>query len=102
MTGDEHTALIQKIRQSLSDEGQVSTLLAQLSEDYTNVLADSAEKTTKAEQLTKDNESLRSANMQLFLKVGNNPGPEKKDPEDKPEDKKLSFENLFNEKGGLK
>ena len=51
-------------------------------------------------QLSEDNETLRSANMKLFLRIGEKPAPEK-NPDDG-EKTKREFKNLFNEKGAIK
>lgn len=58
------------------------------------------------EQYEKDNETLRQANMKLFLRVGEDK-TEKQKTEDttgiqQPDESKRKFEDLFNEKGGLK
>ena len=55
-----------------------------------------AEKTT----LENDNEDLRKANMKLFKQVGT-PTSEKEKSEDK-DPENLTYDNLFNEEGGLK
>lgn len=89
-----------------TDDVNRRELLTQLREevekDYDNL--SSLEETNK--NLSNDNETLRDANMKLFLRVG----AEKTDDEHK-EDKtgvkggekeKRSFDNLFDEKGALK
>lgn len=91
---------------SCEDDVQRRELLSQLSEeagkDYDNLATLEATNRT----LSDDNEKLRSANMKLFLRVG-----ESKDPAEKVKDEtgikegdktKRSFDNLFNEKGVLK
>ena len=69
MTKEEFNALVQQIGTTESETDR-RELLAQLSEgagaDYDNFSL--AEK--QVEQLTNDNETLRSANMKLFLRVG--------------------------------
>ena len=99
MKREEHTNLIRDIRLNLNDEGKVTELLTQLSDDYGSITADleSTKKTT--EELKAQAESLRETNMKLFLKVGNPITPEK--PTD-PNEGRLKYEDLFNEKGGLK
>ena len=96
-------AFIEKIKEigSCEDDAQRRELLTQLQEegekDYDNLLS----LQEKNESLSSDNESLRSANMKLFLRVGEqrSPSPSPTDDEDKP---KREFKNLFNEKGGIK
>lgn len=98
----EKDKFIEKIQQigTCEDEVERRTLLTQLSEeacgDYD--LITQLQETNAT--LTKDNEKLREANMQMFLRIG-----EKKEPETIPqpvEKPKPKFEDLFNEKGGLK
>ena len=88
------------------DDVQRRELLSQLSEeaskDYDNLVS----LTETNANLTKDNETLRDANMKLFLRVG-----EAKDPTtviknntgvtDPPKEKR-KFDDLFNEKGAIK
>lgn len=91
---------------SCDDDVQRRELLSQLSEeaskDYDNLATLTETNTT----LMSDNETLRQANMKLFLRVGAD-----KDPDEQNKDKtgvddkgkeKRSFDNLFNEKGGIK
>ena len=71
-------------------------------------LYDSAEKLSATnKKLAEDMESLRTANMKLFLQVGEQKSPEQKLKDstgihNEPPKAKLTFENLFNEKGELK
>ena len=84
------------------DETQRRELLAQLREeaekDYDN-MATLAE-TNKT--LTSDNEALRSANMKLFLRVGETKGDNHDGNGNEENKKTLTYENLFDEKGELK
>ena len=81
------------------DDTQRRELLAQLKEngeaDFDKITTLEQEK----EKLTKDNESLRDANMKLFLRIGDH--KEKDDGLDKDKPKK-EFKDLFNEKGDIK
>lgn len=105
MTKEEFNALVQQIGTTESETDR-RELLAQLSEgagaDYDNF----SEATRQVEQLTNDNETLRSANMKLFLRVGGKTPEESikdttgADPE--PPKEKLKFEDLLNDKGELK
>jgi len=99
MNKQEYTERLQAIG-SEADETQRRELIAQLIEDggadYDSFATASAER----DQLRSDNETLREANMKLFLRVGT-----KQDPDPKPGDppkQKPKFEDLFNEKGGIK
>jgi hypothetical protein len=88
------------------DDVERRTLLADLQEkagaDYDTLQT----LTNSNNQLTKDNENLRSANMKLFTRLGKGESDDIADPngtgiKDKPETK-LKFEDLFNEKGEIK
>ncbi len=78
-------------------------LLAQLGEEASKDYDDFATLTETNKTLTADNETLRNANMKLFLRVG---GAKEEQPNghDNPQnnDTNLTYENLFNEKGELK
>ena len=56
---------------------------------------------TDNEKYKNDNESLRAANMKLFLHVGSKTEPGKDNLPGKKEEE-LKYEDLFNEKGELK
>lgn len=85
---------------------EIREMLTQLSDDVSLDYDRQAELQTQNETLLSDNESLRQANMKLFLRVGES----KSEAEtvksntgiDRAENQKRSFENLFNEKGELK
>jgi hypothetical protein len=102
MTFEEHNKIIKDIAQNLSDQAKVTELLTSLSNDYNETLTT----ISSLEPLKDDNEKLRNANMQLFLQVGDTSKLASKEevPQDtgkKEEDKKPSYEELFNEKGEL-
>lgn len=80
------------------NEAERRELLTQLQEAASTDYDRMAQLETDRTQLTADNEALRSANMKLFLRIGDHK-PEDKDPEEK---EKREFKNLFNEKGGIK
>ena len=71
-----------------------------MSKDYDSL----TKLTTDNQNLTNDNELLRQANMKLFLRVGEQKDTSQEHNKDdvSNEDKKRSFEDLFDEKGGLK
>ena len=98
MLPEEFKAKAKEILSSLEDPGAVSTTLAELVQDYDNQTAKWEQTTTTAEKLTHDNEKLRAANMDLFLKVGE-PAKDKK-PEVE-EDQTVKFNTLFDAKGNL-
>lgn len=88
------------------DDVQRRTLLATLQEEVTKDYDAHETAAQTAERLVKENETLREANMKLFLQVGSPKSEEdqKKDITGIEEKKKekLSFNDLFDEKGGLK
>lgn len=95
------------------DDVQRRTMLAELNDEVSNLFDDRETlKTDKEsleasnEQYKTDNETLRQANMKLFLRVGSDK-TDKQQKEDStgiktPDVSKRSFDDLFNEKGGLK
>ena len=102
MTLDEHTQLIRDIRTNLGDEGKISELLAQISDGFSVALSERSAMETELNNTKAANESLREANMKLFLRVGKSVADdsESKKEESKSEEK-LSFDKLFNSKGEL-
>ena len=83
-----------------ADETQRRELIAALIDDGGADYDSFATATAERDQLRSDNETLREANMKLFLRVGTHKDPDPK-PGDPPKDKP-KFEDLFNEKGGIK
>lgn len=96
---------LQEIGQ-LEDVADIRVKLAELSDNMAVEFAslDSLKETN--EKLTSDNEKLRSANMELFLRVGTNKSEEEIKEEtigkEEKETEPRKFENLFDEKGNLK
>ena len=106
MKREEHKDLVKKIMENAGNQGELSLLLTQLSEDYEKVLTESESAVATVATLGADNENLRRVNMELFLKVGH------EKPKDNPTDNggktapetpsnELTFEKLFDENGGL-
>ena len=83
-----------------ADETQRRELIAALIDDGGADYDSFATATAERDKLRSDNENLREANMKLFLRVGTHKDPDPK-PGDPPKDKP-KFEDLFNEKGGIK
>lgn len=82
------------------DEAQRRELIAQLITDGGADYDDHAAAVAARDQLQTDNEELREANMKLFKRIGVHDEPEvNPDPQPQP---KRKFEDLFNEKGGIK
>lgn len=105
MTREEHKAAVENIMRMIASEHQAaaSEILSGLTTDYEQTLTQQETAQSNVQRLTSDNEALRNANMQLFLKVGNtNPAkPTPTTPEVK-EEEPLPFADLFDEKGELK
>lgn len=84
------------------DDVQRRTLLTDLQNNVSSVFDDNITLNERNTSLTADNETLRSANMKLFLQVGSDDTDAPNGSEvDKPKEKR-KFENLFNEKGEIK
>lgn len=88
------------------DEATRRELLATLQDDVCKDYDEHSSLKETNEQLTKDNEDLRSANMKLFLRMGEHKTAEElakaKGAEIPPEEPKKDFKDLFDEKGNLK
>lgn len=89
------------------DETERRNILAELTDEVSKVYDERDNLTESNKSYIDDNEKLRSANMQLFLRIGENKAPEEvtKDltgvkEDETPEPRK--FESLFDDKGGLK
>ena len=89
-----------------TDDVQRRELLSQLSEEATKDYDNLATLTETNKTLTSDNETLRDANMKLFLRVGADKTTDEQNKDktgvDDKEKTKRSFDDLFNEKGELK
>lgn len=87
------------------DEVQRRTLLTELEANVSSVFDTNSELTEKYATLQNDNESLRSANMKLFLRIGEQKSDTQATKDvtgiDNDEPVKRDFKDLFNEKGGL-
>lgn len=105
MTREEHKAAVNKLLGMIASEHQAtaSELLTNLSDDYERTLSSYDEAQNNVKTLTENNETLRSVNAKLFLRVGATEKETHKEeqPTDKPKDNIPSFESLFNEKGEL-
>ena len=89
------------------DETERRSILAELTDEVSKVYDENTSLSESNKSYIDDNEKLRSANMQLFLRVGESKAPEdikkdltgvKEDPTPEPR----KYENLFDDKGGLK
>ena len=100
MDKEQFNTLIKEIG-TCEDDSQRRGLLAKLQDEMSPNFDKMTELEENNEKLNKDNESLRSTNMQLFLRVGDHDEKQKdKGLEKEPE--KRDFKNLFNDKGEIK
>lgn len=105
MTKDEFLEMVKQIG-IIEDDVERRTKLTELTESVSMIFDSNVDLEEKNKKFEEDNEKLRNANMQLFLKVGANK-TEKEVQEDqvgKTEEEKdpRKFEDLFDEKGNLK
>lgn len=99
MDKEQFNTLIKEIG-TCEDDVKRRELLTQLQEGVEPNYDELTELKSKNEQLNVDNETLRSANMQLFLRVGDHKEKQKEKGFEEPE--KRNFKDLFNDKGGIK
>lgn len=86
------------------NEAERRGLLATLQDEITGVLDSNAELETNNQNLTNENTTLLDENRKLFLRVGvpeDKQDPKTKTGIDNPPEKR-KFEDLFDEKGGIK
>ena len=86
----------------LEDASEIREQLAQLNDDMTEDFDRLTELETVNQTLTAQNENLQAVNMRLFLRVGEQKTSEPTQTLPGEEPVKKNFEDLFNEKGGLK
>ena len=91
---------------TIEDEVERRTKLTELTDRVSGIFDSNVDLVEKNKKFEEDNEKLRNANMQLFLRVGANK-TEKEIQEDqvgKTEEEKdpRKFEDLFDDKGNLK
>lgn len=100
MTPEEFQNLTTEILANLADVGTVSANLDKLRTAYGEQVAAATNAAAQVAELTETNNSLKEANMQLFLKTGVQ--QEKAEVKTEEENTPLSFDDLFDEKGELK
>lgn len=98
MNRNEHSNILAAILAAASDPATVSDKVTQLSDDYMGLLAESEINRETITGLKKQNEELIKQNMKLFLKVG----VSQETPIQELEEKRPTFESLFDENGNLK
>lgn len=88
----------QNILSNLGDQGKLTQYLSDLETEVTTFNTRFTDLEKQAQEQTSQIDSLQKTNMNLFLKIGN----QVPDKIVHSTETKLSFEDLFNEKGDLK
>ena len=70
MSMDEWNELTRKIVSQQEDQAQLSTLLTEATQTYSELLATHTKVSEDNNRLTQDNENLRKANMEVFQMMG--------------------------------
>ena len=97
MTKEEYTNVIEQLR-TTADDGEKSTLLLSLTNDYDAMLADSEAQKEKITELEANNKTLADANNKLWLERSAVKAPEPEpEPQPKPPQKRsfADLEKLF-------
>ena len=88
------------------DDVERRTMLSELTDEVNRVYDENSSLVESNKSYQEDNEKLRSANMQLFLRVGDNKTPEQSQEDNtgikEEENNPRKFEDLFDEKGMIK
>lgn len=88
------------------DDVERRTMLSELTDEVNRVYDENSSLVESNKSYQEDNEKLRSANMQLFLRVGDNKTPQEQQQDDtgikEEEIKPRKFQDLFDEKGMIK
>jgi regulator of replication initiation timing len=107
-TQEQANQMINDILGNLNDQGKVSEILQDFRTDYTGTLTEHAILSQSVEDLTKNNESLKTVNNKIMLQLGDvstivgKEKEQKEEQEKEEQENELTYENLFNEKGELK
>lgn len=105
MTKEEFKLAMEDITNNLSDQGKVTSTLANLYNNYETIYDEKETISTLNKDLKKENADLKAYNFDLFRQVGQqNKEMENTSSKELQDDKEevLSYEDLFNEKGELK
>ena len=93
--------LIANLRIDIDNAESRESLIDRISEAVNTVYDANDTLSNSNAEYVRANEQLRSANMKLFTQIGAEPVKTETKPQEE-EPKKLSFDDLFNEKGELK
>ena len=102
-------AFLDKLKEigTSEDETVRRDIIADLTDEVSRVYDENSSLTESNKSYVEDNEKLRSANMKLFLRVGEEKTPQeinenKTGVKNEPTPEPRKFSDLFNDKGGLK
>ena len=88
------------------DDVERRTMLSELTDEVSRIYDENSSLVESNNSYLEDNEKLRSANMQLFLRVGDNKLPKEQQEDDtgikEEETEPRKFKDLFDEKGMIK
>lgn len=88
------------------DDVERRTMLSELTDEVSRIYDENSSLVESNNSYLEDNEKLRSANMQLFLRVGDNKSPKEQQEDDTgikdDEVEPRKFKDLFDEKGMIK
>lgn len=101
MKPSEFRAKLAEIISVREDQGKVSTILNELGDEFEGTVNQQTLAESTADNLKKDNESLRQANMSLFLKVGQKQ-EETKQSSEKQVEILPDYADFFDDKGNIK
>lgn len=97
---NEWNDLTRNIVANAGDQSQLTALLTQATDAFSEQLTKAETASGEAEKLKEDNEALRKANMDFFLRIGEQKKETHKQDNDKgsPSDaESITFEDLFKE-----
>ncbi len=98
-------SFLEKIKQigTLEDEVERRTALTELTDEVSGIFDTNNTLMEQNKKYEEDNEKLRQANMDLFLKVGTGKTEQDvRNENQEPEKEPRKFEDLFDEKGMIK
>lgn len=100
-TAEEFNRFSEDIIKAGGDQATLTSLLADMQGTVTEAIAKDVASTEKVTSVTAENERLRKANMDLFLRVGSQAvqqtgGQQQEHEEEKPQDTKTYMSNYFN------
>lgn len=101
MTFEEFNTKSTEVLEKLDDQGAVSIILDELRAGFGELTEKVKEVEADNESLREKNDKLQTANMELFLKVGN-PAKEEEEKEEEIKVEKIEYDDLFDDNGELK